>query len=90
MSPILSMFYGIIVRMNYEKNEKHNTPHIHAEYQGYEISIDFEGEVIAGSFPKKQLKLLQAWIVIHEDDLKANWKTYHEEGEYFKIKPLEG
>jgi hypothetical protein len=88
MSPIISTFFGIIVRIQYEVGGKHNSPHIHAEYQGYEISIDFEGNVLAGNFPRKQLKVLQAWIEIHEDELLANWKVYQEEGSWFKIDPI--
>lgn len=88
MSPIISTFFGIIVRLQYEVGDKHHLPHIHAEYQGYEVSIDFEGTVLAGSFPKKQLKVLQAWIEIHNDELVANWKVYQEEGVWFKIDPL--
>jgi hypothetical protein len=30
--PILSMFYGIIVRMFYADNKQHHVPHIHVEY----------------------------------------------------------
>jgi hypothetical protein len=32
--PILSMFYGIIVRMYYSDNKQHHAPHIHVEYGG--------------------------------------------------------
>jgi len=30
--PILSMFYGIIVRMYYTDDKQHHAAHIHAEY----------------------------------------------------------
>lgn len=86
--PTLSMFYGIIIRMLVERNTKHNTPHIHAKYNEYEVSIAFDGTVLEGELPIKQMKLLQAWIAIHEDDLKANWTMLLETGEYFKIDPL--
>lgn len=36
--PILSLFYGIIVRMYMEVGGKHNMPHIHAEYAGKRLS----------------------------------------------------
>lgn len=88
MSPIISTFFGIIVRMQYEVGGKHNSPHVHAEYQGLEISIDFDGNVLAGSFAKKQLKVLQAWMEVHKDELEANWKVYQEEGTWFKIDPV--
>ncbi len=37
--PVLSMFYGIIVRMYMEKSGRHNVPHIHAEYSGEEVAL---------------------------------------------------
>ncbi len=32
--PTISMFYGILIRMFFYDTDKHNMPHIHAEYQG--------------------------------------------------------
>jgi hypothetical protein len=37
--PALSMFFGIIVRMQSEKGGKHNKPHIHALYGESEIVV---------------------------------------------------
>lgn len=31
--PVISMFYGIIIRMFNFDNQKHHKPHIHAQYQ---------------------------------------------------------
>ena len=39
--------------------------------------------------PNKQKKYIVAWIAIHEDDLKANWKLLQEGQDYFKIQPLQ-
>lgn len=86
--PTLSMFYGIIVRMQSEKGGKHNKPHIHAVYGGDEIVVALDGEILEGDFPSKQTKLLLAWIAIHEDELKANWRLLSEGEGYFKIEPL--
>ena len=36
----------------------------------------------------KQLKLLLAWMALHEDELRANWKLLSEGEGYFKIEPL--
>ena len=44
--PALSMFYGIIVRMQSEKGGKHNIPHLHALYGDNEIVMAFDGTVI--------------------------------------------
>jgi len=37
--PILSMFYGIVIRMYATDNEQHKLPHIHARYAEFEASI---------------------------------------------------
>lgn len=86
--PTLSMFFGIIIKMYREINSKHNLPHIHAEYQDDEAVISFEGDVLGGNLPPKKLKLVQAWIVIHSEELQANWKLLSEGKEFFKIDPL--
>lgn len=83
--PILSMFYGIIIRMYYED---HQPPHFHAYYGDYEAVFDFSGEIIQGEIPKKQQKLIAAWCVIHHDELIANWKLTQENESVFKIEPL--
>ena len=84
----LSMFYGIIVRMQSEKGGKHHKPHIHAIYNDCELVIALDGEILEGDFPTKQLKMLEGWMAIHEDELKANWQMLSEGEGYFKIEPL--
>ena len=86
--PALSMFYGIIVRMQSERGGKHNKPHIHAIYGDEELVVTIDGEVLEGVFPNKQQKLLMAWIAIHEDELRANWQMLSNGEGYFKIEPL--
>ena len=73
--PVLCMFYGIIVRMYREIGGKYNMPHIHAEYSGQEVVVALDGTVLEGKLPKSQMKLLDAWMEIHKDDLAANWRT---------------
>ncbi|MDP3912736.1 MAG: DUF4160 domain-containing protein [Bacteroidota bacterium] len=88
--PVISMFYGIIVRMFHFDDKKHNLPHVHVEYQRDVAVIDIESaEVLAGNLPSRKLRLVQAWIEIHRDELMADWKLATEGEETFKIKPLE-
>ena len=86
--PALSMFFGIIVRMQSERGGRHNKPHIHALYGENEIVVGVDGEILEGDFPNKQLKLLLAWIAIHEDELKANWELLSKGDGSIKIEPL--
>ena len=86
--PTLCMFYGIIIRMYNEKGGKHNKPHIHAEYQGEELVIALDGEILEGDMPKNKLKLLEAWMEIHHDELVANWELLSAGEKFYKIEPL--
>ena len=87
--PTISIFYGIQILMYYYDKEKHNIPHIHAEYQDFNASFSIQdGNVLAGKFPPKQTKILQAWIEIHKDDLLIDWKLAIEGKELFRIEPL--
>ncbi|MCL2695025.1 MAG: DUF4160 domain-containing protein [Clostridiales bacterium] len=86
--PTLSMFFGIIVTMYREVGGRHKVPHFHAEYQGEEVVVCLDGQVLEGDIPGKKLKLVLAWAEIHHDELLANWKLLSEGREYFKIDPL--
>lgn len=86
--PTLCMFYGIIIRMYNEKGGKHNKPHIHAEYQGEELVIALDGEILEGKMPSNKLKLLVAWMEIHKDELAANWDLLSAGEKFYKIEPL--
>ena len=86
--PTLSMFYGIIVTMYKEKGGKHNKPHLHARFSGDEIVVALDGTIIEGNIPANKMKLLSAWMVIHHDELEANWELLSNGQEYFKIEPL--
>ena len=60
--PVISMFYGIIIRMFYYDNNEHHMPHIHIEYAEYNAVIEIPiGKILAGDFPKGKMKLVLAW-----------------------------
>lgn len=86
--PVLSAFYGIIVRMQCEKGGKHHVPHIHAIYETFELVADLDGNVLEGEFPPNKLKLLEAWIVLHHEDLRANWNLLYHGDMFYRIEPL--
>ena len=64
--PTISMFYGIIVSMFFEIQEKHHLPHSHIRYQGYKASIAIEDtRLLAGELPPRQLRMVQVWVDLH-------------------------
>ena len=86
---ILSMFYGLIISMFYGDNKQHKKPHIHVNYQDFEAVFSIpDGELISGNLPQKKIRLVQAWIILHEEELMANWQLATNEKNIFKIEPL--
>ena len=87
--PTISMFYGIIIYLYYFDNKEHKAPHIHANYGEYDIVISIsEGKKLKGNMPIKKMKLIQAWIEIHQEELMADWKLAVEGQQPYKIEPL--
>jgi hypothetical protein len=87
--PVIPMFYGIIVRLFFHDNKKHNEPHIHAEHQGQVAVIAVNsGELLDGDIPPAKMKLVLAWLEIHKDELLADWKLAVEGQPVFKIDGL--
>jgi hypothetical protein len=51
--PVISMFYGIIIRMYLLDNQHHHRPHLHAKYAEFEASIGIsDGELLAGELSR--------------------------------------
>jgi len=87
--PIVSMFYGIIVYMYFLDTKQHHAPHIHVDYQGQEAVVSIpSGEVLDGAIPPNKLRLVQAWIEIHQDELIADWTLASKGESIFRIEPL--
>jgi len=61
----------------------------HAKYAEFEASIGIDdGEILAGQLPRKQLRLVQAWIELHRDELQADWELARSGEQPYKIDPL--
>ena len=89
MSPTISMFFGVIITMHWEKGEPHHLPHIHAEYQDYAAVFAIpSGKILDGDLPRRQRNFVRAWISLHENELLANWKLAMNDQQLFRIDPL--
>lgn len=83
--PILSQFYGIIIRMYFQQAE-HNPPHFHALYNDKNAVIAIaDGRVLEGELPQKALQLVQEWRGKHTIELFEMWETQ----KFKRVKPLE-
>ena len=73
--PELSRFFGIIVRMFAEAGGQHHVAHFHAYWQDQVAVISIEPvDVIAGSLPTRQRRLVEAWAELHQQELLDDWK----------------
>lgn len=87
--PEVSRFFGIIIRMYAEAGGQHHRPHFHAYYQGdvaiYAIdTID----AIAGTLPRRQQRLVEAWAELRQRELRANWSRLQQGRPPHSIDPL--
>jgi hypothetical protein len=88
--PELSRFFGIIIRMYLEAGESHHLPHFHAYYQGESAVFGFRPvELIAGSLPRRQRRLVEAWAELRQKELDADWELLQEGKPPSPIAPLE-
>ena len=78
--------YARIKQIN--DTQQHHKPHIHAFYGDYEAVVAVDGDLLAGSIPAKQLKIIIGWLAIHEEEVYKAWNNAVR-GEHFdKINPL--
>jgi len=86
--PTICMFYGIIIRMYYAPGE-HPPPHVHVYYGDDSAIVDIEKrEISKGSLPRKQERLVLAWVELHQEELLADWALVMKGEEPFRIEPL--
>jgi hypothetical protein len=63
--PTIDTFNGIKIHVY---NGEHPPPHIHADYNEYEVLIEIERAVIySGNLPNRQLKQVFDWLAGNSD-----------------------
>ena len=88
--PELARFFGIIIRMYLEAHAPHHEPHFHAYYQDHVAIYTIDPvELISGSLPKRQQRLVEAWAELHQADLLADWDLLQSGKLPKKIVPLQ-
>ncbi len=84
----LSRFYGLVIKLMYNDSGQHNKPHVHVYYGDYRASVGVDGEILAGSLPVKQLRLIQAWLILHENEVYGAWNKAVSGQAFDRIEPL--
>ena len=87
--PELSRFFGIIIRRYLEAGMPHHTPHFPAFYQNETGVFSIQPvELIAGTLPRKQLRLVEAWAELHQNELTNDWELLQSGRLPLPINPL--
>lgn len=84
--PVISMFFGIVIRMFYRE---HGVAHFHAEHHGQQATFTFDGKLLAGSIDSRTaLRLVEEWAIAHRSELEANWNRMKAGRSLESIEPL--
>ena len=87
--PEISRFFGIIIRMYTETGVQHHFPHLHAYYQDFVATYRVDtGELMAGSLPRRQQRLVEAWIELYREELLVDWDLADAGEPIHKVPPL--
>ena len=88
--PEISRFFGIIIRMYWEANAPHHRSHFHAYYQDEVAIYSIDSiELIAGSLPRRQRRLVEAWAELHQQELMDDWHRLQAGQSPLPVQPLE-
>lgn len=84
--PVISRFFGIIIRMFFNE---HAPPHFHAEYAEHRAVINVRTlEVMDGKLPRRALELVLDWAELHQHELLDDWNLCQQHHQPVEIDPL--
>lgn len=84
--PEICRFLGIVIKMFYLD---HPPSHFHVEYGEFRASFSIDDlKMIEGNLPSRVVGLVVEWALLHQDELKQDWKLAKEEKPLNKIEPL--
>ena len=88
--PELSRFFGIVIQMFAEPESPHHLPHFHARYGEHKAVYSLEPlELMKGSLPKSQQRLVEGWAELHKEELKKDWDLLFNRKNPKPIPPLQ-
>lgn len=84
----LSRFEGMVIYLLFKDTQQHHKPHVHVYYGEYEAAVALDGEVLAGSLPSRQYKMVSGWLALHEEEAYKAWNLAVQGIHFEKIEPL--
>jgi hypothetical protein len=72
-----------------EVGTSHHRAHFHAYYQEHVAVLGIDPvEVISGSLPRRQQRLVEAWAELHQSELTGDWDRLQAGQPPLPIEPL--
>ena len=72
-----------------EARVRHHLAHFHARYQDAAAVYGIDDiQIIAGELPQPQHRLVVAWAMLHQNELRAGWNALQVGDPPAKIEPL--
>ena len=85
--PVISTFFGTIIRMYYQE---HEPPHFHAEHRGEQATFTFDGQLLTGAIKSRAARReIEAWALLHRRELESNWTLMKSGRPLERIEPLQ-
>jgi hypothetical protein len=69
--PQISLFYGLVILMNFKD---HAPPHFHVWYGEYKIIVTIQDGIVKGEMPQRALAMVFDWLNLHRDELFQDWE----------------
>jgi hypothetical protein len=85
--PTISRFHGIVITMFFND---HDPLHFHAWAAGREARFRFDRLEFmqGGDLGRRQRVLVEAWALLHREQLEENWRRARDHGTLKWIEPL--
>ena len=84
--PVLSKFYGIVIRMLFAQPLR---AHFHAIYEDSELVVGINPlRIMNGSAPFRARAMVLEWAALHEEELQAAWHRVSHAQPPARIAPL--
>jgi hypothetical protein len=87
-APELSRFFGIIIACFLKRGCRIALRIFRAYFQGEAVFSIRPVDLIAGTLPQKQRRLVEAWAALHQDELLVDWQLLHSGRTAAPIEPL--
>ena len=85
--PVISEFYGIMIRMFYND---HAPPHFHAIYGEFELIVGVSPiKILEGKAPHRVKSMVLEWAALPQTELIENWERCRKPEQPLSIDPLE-